>query len=836
MSVKRIENNCKNYTLRAFLYGCALAMLIVLPVMCLSKGYFLYYGDFNVQQIPFYTLVHDAILSGNTSWSHITDLGANFVGSYTFYLLTSPFFLVTLLFPTEAVPYLMGPLLILKLGFASMTAYIYLNRYVSDKRYAIIGSLLYAFSGFSIYNIFFFHFHEAIIIFPLLLASVDEFMLNNKKGVLCLAVFGACVINYYFFFGMVVFVAIYWVVKLTTKSYTFKIKQFLLMAFECILGVGLACAVLIPSLKGIIDNSRLNDFLTGYDALLYDEVQRYMHIITSIFFPPDIPAVPNFTPESGSNWASIALWIPLFSITFVISYIQSNKGSWLRRMVLILFVMAFVPILNSAFQAFNDCYYARWFYMLTLMLVLCTIISLDNIESIDYVRPFKYSIALTVVLTLSIGLMATTKYDVSDTKIYGFGLEENPLRFWIYVAISLLSLTATLLIVIFFRHKKELFIRLTSIALCIVIVGYSEYILLIGKSETDQSDEYTINYALNYGEDITIDDINEVRSDFYNSMDNIGMFWQIPNIQAFHSIVPASIMDFYNTIGSVRDVASRPEIDYYGVRGLLSVKYLFDSTDDELDFVTEEGTMLMPGYKYLDTQNGFKIYLNQHYVPMGFMYDKYISEEEFKDLSDDVKHLALMKAMVLTQSQMEKYRDITGFEDGMYMGLNAQYTEDNHQNVAYPQYTDFESLTMHFGYSDINYYDDCENRKKSACDSFSYTKDGFEASITNDGDNNLLFFSVPYDEGFTAFVNDKEAEIEKVNIGFMAVKIDGHCTSNIKFVYKTPGLDTGFLITLISLAVFMIYMLTLLILKRKNKTETKTNNDITENGLESIGG
>ncbi len=835
MSIKCTANNRKNYTLRAFLYGCALAALIVLPAMCMSKGYFLYYGDFNVQQIPFYTLAHDAILSGNTSWSHITDLGANFVGSYTFYLLTSPFFLITLLFPTKIVPYLMGPLLILKLGCATTTAFIYLKRYVNDKRYAIVGALLYAFSGFSIYNIFFFHFHEAIILFPLLLAAVDEFMLNNRKGVLCLAVFGACVINYYFFFGMVVFVAIYWVVKLTTKSYIFRAKQFLLMAFECILGVGLACVVLIPSLKGIIDNTRLNDFLTGYDALLYNEVQRYMHIITSIFFPPDIPAVPNFTPESGSKWASIALWIPLFSVTFVISYMQSNKGSWLKRLVTVLFVMAFVPILNSAFQAFNDCYYARWYYMLTLMLVLCTIISLDNIESIDYIRPFKWSIILTVVLALSIGFMITTKYDVSDTQIYGFGLAENPLRFWIYVAISLISLAISLLIVIFFRHKKELFIRITSIALCVVIIGYSEYILQLGKSETDESDEYTINYALNFGEDIAIDDIKEVRSDFYNAMDNIGMFWQIPNIQAFHSIVPASIMDFYNTIGSVRDVASRPEIDYYGIRGLLSVKYLFDTTDDGYDFLTEEGTTLMPGYEYLDTLNGFEIYENQHYVPMGFMYDKFISEEEFKDLSDDVKHLALMKAMVLSQSQMEKYRDITGFENGMYIGLNAQYTEDNHQNVAYPNYNDFESLTMHFQYSDMNYYDDCNDRKKSACDSFLYTKDGFEASITNKGDDNLLFFSVPYDEGFTAYVNGKEVEIEKANIGFMAVKIDGHSTSDIKFVYKTPGLETGFIVTCFSLVVFVIYMLTLLILKRKNKTEIK-NNDSTENGLESIGG
>lgn len=808
MKLANTAYNHKNYTLRAFLYGCAIAMLIVVPVMIASKGYFLYYGDFNVQQIPFYTVAHDAVLSGDTLWSHITDLGANFVGSYTFYNLTSPFFLFTLLFPTEFVPYLFGPLLIVKLGLACMTAYIYLRRYVSDKRYAIIGGLLYAFSGFSIYNIFFFHFHEAIIIFPLLLSAVDEYMYQRRKGVLCLSVFAACFLNYYFFFGQVVFVAIYWAVKLISRAYKFEIKHFLLMAFECVLGVAMACAVLLPSVLAIIPNDRVSDLLTGYDALLYPEVQRYLHIFESMFFPPDIPARANFTPDSNSNWASIALWIPLFSMTFVIGYLGSYQKSWLKRMVITCFVIAGIPILNSAFQAFNDCYYARWFYMLTLMMILCTVISLENIKSYDIKRPFKWTISLTVAIAVSIGLMIRTKYDVGEVTVYGFGLEDNPLRFWVYVAISLVSLVGLLFIVKFTRRNKELFIRILAISMCVVIVGYSEYILFMGKSETDQSDEFTIDYALNFGEDVTIDDIKDVRSDFYYSMDNIGMFWQIPNIQAFHSIVPASIMDFYNTIGSVRDVASRPETEYYGVRGLLSVKYLFDAPDDGADFVNAEtGDMLMPGYKYIDTQNGFDVYENEYYVPMGFMYDRFITEEEFLNLSDEVQHLALLKAMVLTQQQMKDHADITGYRDGMYMGLNAEFSEDNPQELAYPKYTDFESITTQFEYSQKNYFDDCDTLKATACESFEYTKEGFKATVNNKGDDNLLFFSVPYDEGFTAFVNGEQTEIEKVNIGFMAVRVKGHSTSEIEFVYETPGLKTGIIVSCVGFAVFLVYMI-----------------------------
>ena len=123
------------------------------------------------------------------------------------------------------------------------------------------------------------------------------------------------------------------------------------------------------------------------------------------------------------------------------------------------------------------------------------------------------------------------------------------------------------------------------------------------------------------------DDLDVCRSDFYSSTDNSGMFWQIPTIQCFHSIVPGSIMDFYPSIGVTRDVGSRPDTSHYALRGLTSCKYLFDddSTRDEFgDPETGENT-LMPGWSYVDHQNGYDIWKNDYYVPMGFSYDSYIT-------------------------------------------------------------------------------------------------------------------------------------------------------------------------------------------------------------------
>ena len=157
------------YWLKAFLLGRRF-LPVFIPFIVYDQGYFLYYGDFNVQQVPFYQMAHDAIRREDIFWNWNTDLGANFIGSYSFLSAGQSLFLADPPFPSQAVPYLMGPLLILKFGCAALTGYVYLQRYAKNKDFAVLGGMLYAFSGFSVYNIFFNHFHEAIVFFPLLLA------------------------------------------------------------------------------------------------------------------------------------------------------------------------------------------------------------------------------------------------------------------------------------------------------------------------------------------------------------------------------------------------------------------------------------------------------------------------------------------------------------------------------------------------------------------------------------------------------------------------------------------------------------------------------------------
>lgn len=768
----------RNYFLYAFLFGLGLAAVIFLPFIIRDGGRFLFYGDFNVQQVPFYRIAHDSVRSGNFGWNHLTDLGVNFIGSYSFYLLGSPFFWLTIPFPGEWLQYLMGPLFVLKFACASLTGYVYMHRYAKNPSTALIASLMYAFSGFSLYNIFFNHFHEAIIVFPLLLAALDEYMYTAKRGVFAAMVALCCVTNYYFFVGMVTFTVIYFFIRLLSGSWKITFRNFICLTAEAVIGLGLACILLMPSVICILQNSRVTNPISGWSALLYGSNQRYIHILQSFFFLPDLPARPNFAPDSNSKWSSLGAWLPLFSMTGVIGWLQIHRRHWLKRLLWVLFIMALVPGLNASFQLMNASYYARWFYMLTLMMALATMMSIENAR-VDWIRALKWTSLVTIGLGLTIGLMPNLIKEDGKIVHVDFGLEAYPTRLWCYIAAALICLTLVAFLITFYVRNSKAFYRASLICLSLVITGSSIYFIALGKTQSTDPYSHIIPYALNGGQDVDVADMRDdrVRNDFYESLDNSAMFWKVQSIQAFHSVVPGSLMEFYESIGVPRDVASRPDTTHYGLRGLTSTKYLFDCDHDDKYFAGEDYSKPnMPGWAYYSNANGFDIYENSNYIPLGFTYDHYITQMQYDSAQQQYRELLLLKGILLSDDQIKKWSDM----------ISPLPNED-------------------ILYTEQRYAEDCANRASLVCSSFMYTNTGFNATITTDRDV-PVFFSIPYESGWTAYVNGSPVEVEQVNVGFMAIRVHAGENIKIQFVYRTPGLLLGAAITVLSLLLLLLYL------------------------------
>ncbi len=793
----------KEKYLSSFFIALAVAASLFVPYMLMSEGYFTFYGDFNVQQIPFYMQCHKAIKSGNIFWNWTTDLGANFIGSYSFYLLGSPFFWLTIPFPNYMVPYLMGPLLILKFGCAAFTSYFYIRRFTRTPQAARLGALLYAFSGFSVYNIFFNHFHEAIIFFPLLLLAFEQLLTENRRMVFALTVALCAVSNYFFFFGMVVFTVIYFFVRLLSGAIRPSFSRLIALCFEAVLGVLLSAFLLYPSILAILGNDRVSDVLLGWNAIMYGKEQIYGNIIQCFFFPPDIPARPVFFPGANVKWSSLGGWLPLFGMTGVFVWFSQRKGHWLKRIIGICALMAMVPILNSAFYAFNTSYYARWFYMPILMMCLATV-SLTEDSSVNWRSGYKWVLGITIAITLVIGFFPQKDTKNEDKLIFGLYSQSDDgmytFRFWLACAIALVSLVILGMLLRVLKTDRRAFYRGATVCVCIISAVYGNVFIACGRSHSYEIKEVMIDQLIE-GE-VELEDADNYRIDVYDGVDNTSMYLGYPGINAFHSIVPSSVFEFYDYIGVERSVGSRPETNQVALRPLLSVKYLLNRKGNGAEsFVDESGNTEMTGYEYVKTDGGYYVYENENYIPYGFSYNYYMSYDFCDSYSKSNRAAMMLKAMLLTDEQIEKYGHML----------------ESIETLEEPPFGYDETGTT-LSLTDSAMAADCAALRATAADYFETDNYGFTARVTRKSES-LVFFSVPFDEGWSAVVNGKPAEIEKVNAGFMAVAVPAGA-SEIRFEYRTPGLEAGLKITGGAALAAVIYIIVLLLSGKRKKAET----------------
>lgn len=771
----------RKYYARAFLYALAMAGVLLLPFVIIDRGFFVYYGDYNAQQMPFYKTCIEAVQSGNFGWNWKTDLGANFVGSYSFYTLGSPFFWFAALFPVAISQYLMAPLLALKIALSSLFAFVFIRRFVTKPQNALIGGLLYAFSGYSMYNIFFNHFHEAIVFFPLLLIGLEEAVVNKRRGALALAVAINAFVNYFFFIGECIFLVLYFIARLIGDSrFRFGVRDFFCLAFEAVCGVLIAGILFVPSIFQVLDVPRSTSMLNGWDFLFYNKNQRYGLILEAMFFPGEIPARSSMFESADAKWSSVALFLPLFSLSGVLALVKgasteaSRRMKWLRILLPACFVITMIPGLNSSFVLFNYSFYTRWWYMPELLCALATVYVLEH-EEFDLKFGVK-SCAVAVVLISLLAVFFPMKDKETDQILPRIAVKISPAVF-VNIGIAI-AMTVVAFSMLHWR-KRDSAAKFTKkvtagVVVCSMALGY--YFVSYGRI----LGPYLGDYNSKVSAQIHIDDPEFHRMESLDSLNNINMLWDMSSLKSFTSIIPSSTFDLYDLLGIERSVNSNPKTENYALRSLTNVRYLIVSqnTDEKkLDDALKD----MPMFEFMEEQDGYDIYRNTVALPMGYAYDTYILDSDAKKQTK-VDNLMVGSA-ILTEEQAEKYSDI----------LLERKPESLNDEQRYERF-----LT------------DAEERQALGAKQFSVNSSGFTA-VTDYTSEKLMVFSVPYDKGWSGTVSVQGAapqalEVDKVNGGFIGVRIPaGVC--EISFTYKTPGGSLGIICTVAGIVLFGGYIL-----------------------------
>lgn len=773
------------YYRKAFLLAAIMGLILFLPFVIIDGGYFIYYGDYNAQQIPFYTLCNQAIKNGELMWNWQTDMGVNFIGSYSFYTLGSPFFWLSVPFPAEAAKYLMMPLMVLKISCCSLFAFAFIRRFVKKPKSALIGGLLYAFSGFSMYNVFFNHFHEAMVVFPLMLIALEEAVVNKRRVFFALTVALNAFVNYFFFAGECIFLVVYFICRCTDKSFPVKPKTIIALGFESIFGVLLAGVMFVPAILACLDVPRSGNMLNGWNLVFHNPSQRYGLIFQSLFFPADVPARQNFFPDSAARWSSVSAYLPLFSMAGVISFIRYKKRHWAKLLIPIMLLFALIPGLNSAFVLFNSNYYTRWYYMPILICCFMTAYALES-KDIDIRYGLKWC-GFGVILISMVGILpsevkrtvtdAATGEETEKKVTELFQLPNEKIPFWISVGLAIAAIAVCWILV---RRKKsaitDRFLHKTLCFTIIACIGFSYYTLIYGRSLGPYVGDY--NSIVNAEIDLN-DDEDFYRVETFGVTNNANMLWDMYGFRSFHSIVPGSAFEYYDSLGFNRSVNTDPDGSYYALRSLNSTKYLIMQSYKTENKDAKDLLEYMRSFKKIGEQDGFTIYKNEAYIPMGYSYDYYVTQRDFDATPKGNRDNLLIKSCMLSDEQIEKYADCI---EELPIEISNELSYENFEE-------DSKKLAM------------------TCVDDFKAVPNGFIAKSSFDTDR-FTVFSVPWESGWSAEINGEPVEVEKVNGGVMGIKVPaGEC--EIKFSYVTPGLKAGIVCTVGAAFTLIIYYIVL---------------------------
>ncbi len=246
------------------------------------------------------------------------------------------------------------------------------------------------------------------------------------------------------------------------------------------------------------------------------------------------------------------------------------------------------------------------------------------------------------------------------------------------------------------------------------------------------------------------------RAEADGSSTNYEMVWGYPTLHCFQSTVNPSIFRFYEAIGVSRTVDSKMDLSRAGARALLSGRYYLENAQiSQKNSYTDKGGI--KGYVYAGNSNGFNIYENTNFIPMGFTFDSYITEDEYAGIADrTLADRILTRELILGADDAETYSHL------------------------------LRKGSPDLPVSDQAFADNCTARAGTACTAFSFTKNGFTATAKLDKEN-LVFFSVPYDKGFTAYVDGVKTPLIRADFGLMAIDVPAG-EHNIEFRYFPAGM------------------------------------------------
>ena len=765
---------------------CILILLIslvgILPSL-LQNGCFVLATDMAAQQLPFIIETKRMLSSGCPWWTWNHVFGDNFIASYSFYTITSPFVWINCLFPDKWMLYGITFTLLLKMLCTGLAAYAFLKKMSISSESSIIGALMYAFSSFAISNLFYYHFLEPMMVFPLLLIAIERFLRRERHGGVCLvlATFLVFFINYYFAVCSMIAALIYFLCRMCSADIHATTGRAIYGLALVTVGLMLSAFILLPTVMHLQGNPRQSVESSNLMSLVMCSIER----LYTLFEPKLIEG--SNTAFLFNPYCSNAANVPVVGLMLAGLYAWRRRG-WLGALIVVSAALYMTP-LNEVFSLFTDPGYTRWAYALTLFVILGSMKFVDEKQPIKMQHFWIYTAVCCLAVLLSYGVPMIYRY-------MHYGVLFDPSAITINLIIQAVFLFQMYLLLAYVRRNTP-----AMLLRCVVLMSlvYFPVRVMMNTDFMNKSlyptgwhgsvKQYLLDNQLpNHNGDF------EWRTDFIAFYPNVSMLKNRPAIATFNSIQNPRAAQLLIAIGSkMGNHTIKAAKNVVTFDALMSVKEIveYDHYRRMMDSLSSDKpwteTSREPCLENKRSGDGYTIYDNKYFIPMGFTYDSFICQSEIDSLmaNDPSADIPLqMLANLLIPDSLAHVASAT-----MERGTLSRATS-------------LDSIVA--------------ERRKNTCNRFTGNTRGFTASVSMPK-RNLLFFSVLSDKGFTAFIDSRPATIYPVNLGLSAIMVD-EGDHQIEFRYTPPGWRQGLLLTLIGLVLTLIVLFGEMIIFARRKT------------------
>ena len=770
--------------------------------------------------------------------------GMNFLGVFLFFI-SSPFSLLVAFVDKADMVLFMNIMTVMKLMVCAVTANAYFR--VCHKMlhpfYGAALSVMYAFSG---YSMMFYQntvWLDVMYFFPILLISFDRLIKKRKSGLLIFCLVGMLVLNYYLSYMVVLFTVLYFGVYLfinRKKNVKGIAPRF---AVACIIAALISAVIWLPSFAQYLSSARGANIIDG--------------LMKSDLFAPIYTNLPLIFATAFS----VAGYIIFFGKR------KSKNSRFYAVMCLLMLLPVILEPINKMWHTGDYMAFPmRYGYITTLMMMTYAAHKLKSMKPYDYAEKSKKPYLLLFAASVLVGVFSVwyffankTELDSYSTTLWGDAdsMVLLLIMFCLFAAVYVLALA--------FGVFKKLSFRAvgTVLAATLCFECFFNANVYIGAAAYTPT---TYNKAIALEDKIPEDDdfyrvkLSQAQRKYFDANLIGGLGY--PTIAHYTSLTSENYMFAMKKLGY-----SSYWMEVTGNGGtwltdsILSIKYyierfsakqpvvfrnkdysIYESefylplgivTDFDLSSAEElpQDTRINIQEYVARTLLSAKQPLFTEYQPTGM---RNVSFEHKNDMyyftPQNNSRIATLTYKLHIDGKQSLYFDCFDtvsrrikehindcfaiYVDGIKVDLSFPNKDSNgllylgefeDEDVSIDVDVIEQTYCSSFGVYGLS-HEKLDETLKNA-DTAALTVDGgnISGTATADGDGSWLFLAVPYDEGFTAYVNGEETEVVRALTGFTAIQLDGG-ENEISISFTAKGMKIGIVLTVTGLLLLLAWI------------------------------